>query len=115
MYNNIVNYAYYFKYDVDNMNSKTYGSFIWDIEKENANIEKYKVDFITACKAFNDKNRIIAVDEKHSEAEQRYFCIGKVNSRIVTVRFIKRGQRIRIFGAGYWRKGVNLYEKTNKQ
>jgi hypothetical protein len=30
------------------------------------------------------------------------------------VRFIQRGDRIRIIGAGYWRKGKQLYEKTNR-
>jgi len=33
---------------------------------------------------------------------------------IVTVRFTRRGDRLRIIGAGYWRKGKELYEKTNR-
>jgi hypothetical protein len=33
---------------------------------------------------------------------------------ILTVRFTWRNQTIRIFGAGYWRKGKKLYEKENK-
>ena len=90
-----------------------YGSFIWDIEKENQNIQKHKVDFYTACNVFYDKKRIIAIDEKHSSDEQRYFCIGKVNKRIMTVRFVYRNKLIRIFGGGYWRKGRSLYEKQN--
>jgi len=94
---------------------KKYGLFIWDRRKENINIDKHNIDFVTASYAFLDPNRIIAVDEKHSEAEKRYFCIGRVRARIVTVRFIQRGNRIRIFGAGYWRKGADLYEKTNKR
>jgi hypothetical protein len=32
---------------------------------------------------------------------------------MVTVRCIRRGDRIRIIGARYWRKGKQLYEKTN--
>lgn len=46
--------------------------------------------------------------------EERFFCIGKVNEGIITVRFTYRHQKIRIFGAGYWRKGRKLYEKQNK-
>jgi hypothetical protein len=32
---------------------------------------------------------------------------------IMTVRFTWRNQKIRIFGAGYWRKGKAIYEKAN--
>ena len=31
----------------------------------------------------------------------------------MTVRFTWRLQKIRIFGAGYWRKGKVIYEKAN--
>jgi hypothetical protein len=33
---------------------------------------------------------------------------------VMTVRFTWRGSRIRIFGAGYWRKGKRLYEQQNR-
>ena len=32
---------------------------------------------------------------------------------ILTVRFTYRNQRIRIIGAGYWRRGKKIYEQTN--
>ncbi|MCX5703542.1 MAG: BrnT family toxin, partial [Candidatus Omnitrophica bacterium] len=48
---------------------------------------------------------------KHTEKEERFFCIGKVEDRILTVRFTYRGNKIRIFGAGLWRKGKWYYEK----
>lgn len=32
----------------------------------------------------------------------------------MTVRFTYRGGVIRIFGAGYWRKGKQIYERENK-
>jgi len=92
-----------------------YGRFIWNKEKEKINIEKHKVDFKTASRAFLDKKRIIAVDEKHSQKEERYFCIGKIDNKIITIRFTYRRNLIRIIGAGYWRKGGALYEKTNKR
>ena len=31
----------------------------------------------------------------------------------MTVRFTWRDRKIRIFGAGYWRKGKAIYEKAN--
>lgn len=86
-------------------------SFIWDFEKELANIYKYGVDFITASKAFKDPRRKIYIDSKHSKKEERFFCVGKVGDRIITVRFTYRRGKIRIIGAGYWRKGERYYEK----
>jgi hypothetical protein len=32
----------------------------------------------------------------------------------MTVRFTYREARIRIFGAGYWRKGKRIYEQQNR-
>jgi hypothetical protein len=37
-----------------------------------------------------------------------------VNDGILTVRFTYRGHVIRIYGAGYWRKGRRIYEEQNK-
>lgn len=86
------------------------GSFVWDVEKEVANIHKHGVDFETAARAFKDPRRKIYVDERHGETEERLFCLGKVEGKIMTVRFTYREGRIRIFGAGYWRKGRRYYE-----
>ena len=33
---------------------------------------------------------------------------------IATVRFTYRDKVIRIFGAGYWRKGKQIYEQENE-
>ena len=49
--------------------------------------------------------RVIAEDTAHGAKEKRYFCIGRVGDGIMTVRFTHRSGVLRIFGAGYWRKG----------
>jgi uncharacterized protein len=90
-----------------------YEAFVWNAEKEKANIQQHGLSFQDAVEAFADSRRIIAQDEKHSKEEERLFCIGLVNNRVMTVRFTLRGKIIRIFGAGFWRKGRKLYEKTN--
>ena len=90
---------------------RDYGSFVWDAEKEKVNIAKHGVDFVDASRAFLDPRRKIFVNPKHSETEERFFCIGSVDGRILTVRFVYRGGKIRIFGAGYWRGGRKYYEK----
>lgn len=88
-------------------------NFVWDVRKEFVNIHKHGVDFVTAAKAFLDPNRKIYIDSRHGGREERYFCLGKVGGRVLTVRFVSRGGQIRIFGAGYWRKGRLYYEKKD--
>ena len=93
----------------------TFGAFEWDKAKEQRNVALHGLDFYTAVLAFLDSDRIIAVDERHSHREARYFCIGLVGRRIATVRFTNRKKRIRIIGAGYWRKGRKFYESENSK
>jgi hypothetical protein len=49
-----------------------------------------------------------------TKTEKRYYCFAKLEDGIITVRFTYRNGKIRIFGAGYWRKGKKAYEKKNK-
>jgi len=88
--------------------------FEWDSSKDKANQNKHNVPFSLAQYAFLDPNRIIARDIRHGGKEKRYFCIGQVGNKIMTVRFTYRENVIRIIGAGYWRKGKVVYEKKNK-
>ena len=88
--------------------------FQWDQNKNIENQEKHGVAFSEAQYAFYDPKRIIAEDTTHSQNEKRYFCFGVIDDAVVTVRFTYRGNTIRIFGAGFWRKGKNIYEKENK-
>lgn len=89
-------------------------NFEWDIQKNKLNIKKHRISFEEAQKAFLDKKRIIAEDIEHSKNEKRYYCFGKVDQHILTVRFTIRKNQIRIFGAGYWRKGRKVYEEKNQ-
>ena len=88
------------------------GSFVWDPRKEARNIRVHGVDFETAARVFQDPHRKIVTDEKHGQQEERLFCFGRVESRVLTVRFTYRDGRIRILGAGYWRKGRRYYEQA---
>lgn len=88
--------------------------FEWDESKDETNKRKHKISFYIAQYAFADPHRVIADDVDHStEAEKRYFCFGKVEGEIITVRFTQRKNIIRIIGAGFWRKGKKIYEKEN--
>ena len=88
--------------------------FEWDVEKDRENQRKHGIAFEIAQYAFADPNRIIAEDLDHSQDEERFYCFGVIGENILTVRFTYRANVIRIFGAGYWRKGKKTYEKENK-
>lgn len=88
--------------------------FEWDDKKDRLNQHKHGVSFEEAQFAFIDAHRVIAEDLKHSKDEKRYYCFGQVKGGVLTVRFTYRSSRIRIIGAGYWRKGKAIYEKENK-
>jgi hypothetical protein len=87
--------------------------FDWDPEKNLENHAKHGVSFAEAQYAFADPLRVIAEDLSHSTREKRYYCFGSVAGGVLTVRFTYRAGIIRIFGAGYWRKGKRIYEQKN--
>lgn len=87
--------------------------FEWDDAKDSENQKKHGVAFLEAQHAFADPRRIIAEDLEHSKTEKRFYCFGKIERGILTVRFTNRGKQIRIFGAGFWREGKAIYEKEN--
>ncbi|MBF0359387.1 MAG: BrnT family toxin [Oligoflexia bacterium] len=89
-------------------------TFEWDDSKNADNQKKHGVSFNEAQSAFFDPKRIVAEDLAHSTSEKRYYCFGKVENGILTVRFTYRNNIIRIIGAGYWRKGKKIYEEKNK-
>lgn len=70
--------------------------FEWNDKKNHANQVSHGIAFEEAQYAFFDAKRLIVHDEKHSTDEERWFCIGKVDERVMTVRFTYREGRIRI-------------------
>ena len=88
--------------------------FEWDFAKDQLNQKKHGVSFAFAQLAFLDHHRVILEDLEHGGDEKRYYCLGRVAGGIMTVRFTYRNNKIRIIGAGYWRKGKKIYEKENK-
>jgi uncharacterized DUF497 family protein len=88
--------------------------FDWDPDKDQENQSKHRVSFAVAQFAFADPRRVIAEDLTHSAGEKRYYCFGEVGDGILTVRFTYREGVIRIFGAGYWRRGKRIYDRENQ-
>ena len=88
--------------------------FEWDSAKDHLNQRKHGVSFAFAQLAFLDHDRVILEDLEHGSDEKRYYCLGRVAGGILTVRFTYRNEKIRIIGAGFWRKGKKIYERENK-
>lgn len=86
----------------------------WDDDKDKENQAKHNVSFAVAQHVFLDPHRIIVEDVNRNAEEERFYCIGRIGDGIMTVRFTYRGKIIRIYGAGYWRKGRKIYEDQNK-
>ena len=85
-----------------------------DPDKDRENQSKHGVSFGNAQLAFADPRRVIAEDLSHSSSEKRYYCFGEAGGGILTVRFTYREGVIRIFGAGYWRRGKRIYDRENQ-
>jgi len=88
--------------------------FEWDLRKEAENIRKHGVSFAEAVETFSDPTGFALTDDKHSADEERFYWIGKSRTgRILTTRYVRRGNRIRIIGSAEWREFRRLYhEKT---
>lgn len=89
-------------------------SFEWDEHKDRENQSKHGVGFVEAQQAFTDPANFYVQDWQHSTQEERWFCVGRIANGIVTVRFTYRAGKIRIFGAGYWRKMRKIYEQKKE-
>ena len=89
--------------------------FEWDADKAEANLKKHKVSFAEAVSSFLDSQGFALKSEKHSKTEERFYWIGKGESgRILTTRFTRRDDKIRIIGSAEWREYRTLYNEKTK-
>ena len=52
--------------------------FIWDPEKNEANIKKHGISFEKAVEVFGDTQAVIQPDIEHSFGEERFYIIGYI-------------------------------------
>lgn len=74
--------------------------FEWDEAKQQANIEKHKIDFVTATQVFGDPKRIECSVE--TKGEIRSLTIGTIKGNIVAVICVvwtKRNTKKRLISA----------------
>lgn len=74
--------------------------FVWDSEKAEKNWQKHKVRFEIAVRVFLDENNFDDYDESHSDDEDRFKIIGKVD-KVLVVIYTERSERTRIISARY--------------
>jgi len=61
--------------------------FVWDSEKEAANLERHGLDFTTAAQAFADPQAVTDYDAVHSrDGEDRWTTIGLAGGLLILVR-----------------------------
>ena len=88
--------------------------FEWDTAKEEENLSKHGIGFSTIGIAWSDPNRMIFRHPGMTQNELRWQFSGFDGFGILTVRFTIRDGRIRVIGAGYWRKQKRIYERQSK-
>ncbi|MBM9575542.1 BrnT family toxin [Leptospira sp. 201903070] len=91
--------------------------FEWDEKKNASNLKKHQISFKQASKVFLDKDAIYISDENHSENEERWLVLGKIeNFTIIVVVFVDKTnneeEKLRIISA---RKADKLEEKEYLQ
>ena len=59
--------------------------FIWDENKNQANVKKHDVDFNDAVRAWYDPDRLDYFDEEHSSNEVRWIFLGAVSGVVLFV------------------------------
>lgn len=72
--------------------------FEWDDEKAAINWIKRRVNFNDAAKVFSDPYLIEEYDDEHSEHEDRWKVIGKIDD-ILFVVYTERGEFTRLISA----------------
>jgi uncharacterized protein len=74
--------------------------FEWDRHKRVRNIRSHSVDFTEAEETFEDPLALFQFDAKHSEAEDRFFILGKTaRGRLLMTVFTLRGSKFRIISS----------------
>jgi uncharacterized DUF497 family protein len=71
-------------------------AFEWDIIKEEINLKKHGISFVTAASLFMNRHYEARSDRKD---EERYLAIGEVENRILAVVYTKRREKYRIISA----------------
>jgi uncharacterized DUF497 family protein len=74
--------------------------FEWDDGNVTKSVTKHGITNLEAESVFEDINKLIGYDSRHSESELRFDCLGtSLNNRILRITFVTRSGKIRIISA----------------
>ena len=73
--------------------------FEWDNNKAELNQAKHRVSFEFATRAFDDAQRVTAIDHRQDYGEPRYITLAKIGNRVYVVAFTIRSSVIRLVSA----------------
>ena len=82
--------------------------FVWDDDKQRANVRKHGITFEEAATVFRDDNGLVIYDAEHSKQEDRFILLGlSATLRLLVVCHCYRENEhtIRIFSARKAMKG----------
>ena len=71
--------------------------FEWDEKKERANLDKHGILFSKAAKIFEDDNNLHRRSDR--VGEMRWSVTGKIEEKLWTVIYTRRGETLRIISA----------------
>ena len=73
--------------------------FEWDGNKNKTNFAKHGIDFMLVKPAFDDKRKIVAIDERKNYGEVRYQMLGMAFECLLFIAYTVRGDKVRIISA----------------
>ncbi|CAN7633936.1 BrnT family toxin [Rhizobium sp. LjRoot254] len=73
--------------------------FDWDEEKNRVNRAKHAIDFSIASWVFRDPHWYGSEDRTADYGEARFWAVGYVGNRMITVVYTERNSQIRIISA----------------
>ncbi len=77
-----------------------FAGFEWDEANRNKNWEKHRVTWIECEEVFFTQPLYIMPDPIHSDAEERFYALGKTNGqRLLFLVFTRRKAKVRVISA----------------
>ena len=76
-----------------------FDDFEWDTAKAESNLKKHKISFLEAIAVFADLFALTQYDHTDEYGEVRWLITGVIQSGIVTIVYVERGERFRIISA----------------
>ena len=73
--------------------------FEWDEAKAKSNENKHSVSFLFASRAFEDDNRLTAIDNRSNYGEVRYITLARIEKRVYVLVYTFRNTVIRLISA----------------